>query len=591
MIIYIEGHPADLKKGTSVEYISENRLFSDSDGYTLSITFPLAGSARNTAIFGNINRPDVAAGKVIFDAEIRDANLIRSGCLVITEISDSEVKAQFLDGRSEQNFDDTFDNLYINEMDLGSPASTDPAAVSVAKAWDHTADAVALPWVSDASGMIQNEATHSEGSYSWHEDTKGLSWMPYLHHITTKICTAAGYSVDLGSWLTDDRYRYILICNTLPWVWDQPEYAAALPHWTVEDYLRKLELFLSGEFEIDHRLKKITFRFSHEILDSIPPVSINPIDGGYSEDISATDPQCEYRETRNIGYKEQSVEKWKFWNCHWFIGLSAPITVRYDTIRALVDDNFKLRTWDGTSSGRGTNRVKLLYAADVDTYFVCKTVDRRETGNPSGQGPKYSYKCELQPVNIFAPRINDQSRDADIEEIDIIPVNIDYTDHDHGRLPFLPFSGDSSGDSGDVPDLDHDIFLQTRPAQYIIAGEKGSASEYYDSIYVGYYKGEKDPFPVPHVEDVRLSDDWTQIHTSQFSFRLTGKRNDPHRMARFNIDNTRKVTFKFLSDHIPDVRALFHIHGKRYVCEKITANITEHGLSAMMKGTFYPIED
>ena len=30
----------------------------------------------------------------------------------------------------------------------------------------------------------------------------------------------------------------------------------------------------------------------------------------------------------------------------------------------------------------------------------------------------------------------------------------------------------------------------------------------------------------------------------------------------------KKTTFKFLADNIPDVRAVFHIHGKKYVCEK-----------------------
>ena len=41
MHIYVNNKMAALKKGTSFEYVSENRLFSGSDGYTLTITFPL----------------------------------------------------------------------------------------------------------------------------------------------------------------------------------------------------------------------------------------------------------------------------------------------------------------------------------------------------------------------------------------------------------------------------------------------------------------------------------------------------------------------------------------------------------------------
>ena len=115
MQIYINNQLAALKQGTSFEYVSENRLFSGSDGYTLTITFPLKDCPQNQKIFGHINRADVSAGKVIFDCEIRDKSFYRFGCITITEINESEVKTQFLDGRSEQNFDMTLPQFGITE--------------------------------------------------------------------------------------------------------------------------------------------------------------------------------------------------------------------------------------------------------------------------------------------------------------------------------------------------------------------------------------------------------------------------------------------------------------------------------------------
>lgn len=84
MEIRINGKRAMLKKGTSFEYVAENRLFSGSDGYTLSITFPLRHCRENLDIFGHINRMDVIAGKVIFDCEIRDRNFYKFGSITIT---------------------------------------------------------------------------------------------------------------------------------------------------------------------------------------------------------------------------------------------------------------------------------------------------------------------------------------------------------------------------------------------------------------------------------------------------------------------------------------------------------------------------
>ena len=121
MQIYVNNQLAALKKGTSFEYVSENRMFSGSDGYTLTITFPLRGCPQYIAIFGNINRADVIAQKEIYDCEIRDKGFYKFGSITITEISEVEVKTQFLEGRSEQNFDKTFDKVYINELDLGTP--------------------------------------------------------------------------------------------------------------------------------------------------------------------------------------------------------------------------------------------------------------------------------------------------------------------------------------------------------------------------------------------------------------------------------------------------------------------------------------
>ena len=56
MEIIINNQQAVLKEGTSFDFIAENRLFTGSDSYTLTITFPLRGCVQNIAIFGHIHR-------------------------------------------------------------------------------------------------------------------------------------------------------------------------------------------------------------------------------------------------------------------------------------------------------------------------------------------------------------------------------------------------------------------------------------------------------------------------------------------------------------------------------------------------------
>jgi len=56
------------------------------------------------------------------------------------------------------------------------------------------------------------------------------------------------------------------------------------------------------------------------------------------------------------------------------------------------------------------------------------------------------------------------------------------------------------------------------------------------------------------------------------------------------IDSKKKYNFSFLSDEIPDPRAVFYIDGSKYVCEKLTATFHEStGKSQLIKGSFFKI--
>ena len=601
MHIYVNNRLAALKKGTSFEYVSENRLFSGSDGYTLSIIFPLRGCPENLAIFGHINRADVAAQRVIFNCEIRDKAFCKFGSITITEINDTEVKTQFLEGRSEQNFDVTFDDVYINELDLGSATDTNDSRPEYA--WDpfiNKMKCVALPWVNDYSGNIQNKAEHivddavqNRSHYEWSEDTTGLSWQPYLLYITKKICEAVGYTADFSKWEEVEEYRYLLICNTLPYAWETGGFARALPHWTVAEYFEKLELLLGGEFTINHRGKTIDFAFTEATLLTIRPVRLDNIIDEHTVEVTVEEDKCEYREAKNLVYKECDHEMWKFYSCDWFIKAWKAGAVRYKSMRELLEANRWLASWNG-STQRGSNRDKLLYAEDVDAYFIVRSLSKTLVEKRGGFMPnRYEYKMELRPVNLFGGRIVSDDEDADSQEIEFVPAWIDDTEDKYGRVLFLSFSAyDEDNNTTSEDDSDHP-FMQTHTVSSLAAGERDKKAEYYDRIYVGFWDGSQNTMgklPRPWVEDIEIMDDWSNFSYLHFSLRINNGQQNRRRIIH-NIEPKMKTTFKFLADTIPDVRAVFFIKGKKYLCEKITATFTENGMSQLLKGVFYPIVD
>ena len=610
MQIYVDNKLAALKKGTSFEYVAENRLFSGSDGYTLTITFPLNDCPQNIAIFGHINRADVATQKVIFDCEIRDKGFYKFGSITITEISESEVKTQFLEGRSEQNFDDTFDDIYINELDLGSASGANDSTPS--NAWNPSINqmkCVALPWVNDYSGNIQNladyivdDAAQKKGHYQWNSECRGRSWQPYLLYITKKICEVVGYSFDFSKWEDKEEYKYLLICNTLPYAWDTGGFARALPHWSVAEYFEKLELFLGGEFTIDHRARSVNFAFTSDTLAFLPAVQLSNVVDEHTAEVTVEDDKCEYQEAKNLVYKECDHEMWKFYSCDWFVKAWQHNVVRYASMSELLAANRSFRTWNGSNS-RGSNMNKLLYAEDLDAYFIIRSLSKTLVEKRDGWMPnRYSYTMELRPINLFGGRIVNDSEDADEIEIEFVPAWVDETEDKYGRLLFLSFSGYDETDSTSTSirvdpaerkkEIDATLY-QPLPLQSLTAGEQTKKAEYYDRIYVGWWDGalsSDGKLPHPFVEDVEIADDWTNFRNVHFSLRINNHLLNRRRVVHA-INPKVKKTFKFIADTIPNPRAVFFIKGKKYLCEKITATFTEQGMSQLLKGVFYPIAD
>ena len=602
-----------LKKGTSFEYVAENRLFSGSDGYTLSITFPLRHCRNNLDIFGHINRADVIAGKVIFDCEIRDRNFYKFGSITITEINDAEVKTQFLEGRSEQNFDTTFDDIFINELDLGSPMGCNDSKPE--NAWSPQLNGmkcVALPWVNDYSGNIQNladyhpEERNSDGTlkanayFSWNADCRGRSWQPYLLYIVRKICEAVGYSADLSKWEDKEEYKYLLVCNTLPYAWDTAGFARALPHWSVAEFFDKLELFLGGEFTINHRARSIDFEFTEAALQATEPVRLDRVVDEHTVEVTVEEDRCEYQDAKNLVYKECDHEMWKFYSCDWFIKARQGGAVRYRSMSELLSANRHFATWNG-STQRGSNRDKVLYAEDVDAYFIVRSLSKTLVEKRPGWMPdRYTYKMELRPVNLFGGRIVDDSEDADEMEIEFVPAWVDETEDKYGRCLFLSFSGYDETDSttssfrGDPYKRKEEInatLYQPFAMQALSAGEREKKAEYYSVIYVAWWDGAKSSdglLPHPYVEDIEILPDWSNYRNCHFSLRLNSRYQNSRRTVHA-INTRQKSTFKFLADTIPSPRAVFFIKGKKYLCEKLTATFTENGMSQLIKGVFYPI--
>lgn len=624
MDIIINGRYAALKSGTSFDMVFDNRLFSGSDTYTLAITLPLKDCPENLAIFGNIDRNDIKITRVALPCIISDTRSQKIGVAAVTEISDTEVKIQFLEGRSVQNYDTTLDEVYINELELGCPASLSLSNNTPASVWavDSSTNYVALPWCNGDNGYVNNLTEYANGTYSWAEDNEDkLSFQPFLLHVVEKILDAIGYTYDLSTWRNSSVLRYLLVCNTLPASWGLPDFSYALPHWSVPEFFEKLELFMGCYFDFDHSVKTVTM-WTPEYEASPEKTHLDNVVDSHTVTIThrngSESSRCDFIGSRNIGYKTMEHNMAKFYDCDWYIRANKSKVINKDTIAEVLNAFPRVIDTRGDNpvfnSGLGNVRPsygsmsadkKLYYcpifAEDCARYLAPYVYmhEMYERDTPLRKTYECKFTQRVITLNAFGPRISDEENTDDIDEVEFVPVCVDFTEESLGLCMFLsPGEFGNSNVGGQRPGRskeEHEEYYanwQNSVAAGIANGEVSQSDEFYDTIFVGFWNGalpKAGKLPFPYLDYVTLFPDNTNKVTN-FSLSLVDGMNLLMYEAP-KINPAQKFKFSWLADTVPNPRAIFYIEGKRYVCEKITATFTERGMSQLLKGEFYRIDE
>ncbi len=605
MKIFVNGKLAKIKKGSSFEFVAENRSFTGADGYTLSISFPLKGCPDNVAIFGHINRTDVAKGVLKFDCEIQDVNFSKVGVITIVEINDIEVKAQFLEGRSADNFHTSLDELYINELSLNSnclPQAVERGAGTPAVDWAEYSvghDYITIPWVNNTSGNIQNEVIYQDGAYYFHPDCKGTSRMFYLIAVVKGICSKIGLTPEFDEWETHPQLKNLVICNALPWAWEIMNAARLLPHWTVMEFFEKLELFLGGVFNIDYKHNRIRFNFAENADEAAGVEFINKIVDAYTAELTEED-ESKYIGSALLRYAEESHLMQKFYSCPLFIKQNEDLIIRYDSFSSIegvlnAKADFPETTSDYIAVTMNEPYDRILYARDIDEYFIFRLLEMSEAN-----GEKFPVYT-LQSVNAFADINSDESLSNEVE-LDFIPVCIEHTEECKGNCVYIEVPEYNETGTNDVAEEDK---TQYQPNTEVVLNktENKETAEYFSKIHLGIWDSSIDflgKLPHPIIDDVTIVSLPTKVVDGKIVYpKFHVYRHDTslrirHRSASYSyrkINPYDKYQFTFIADRIPNVRSIFLIKGKKYLCEKITATFNENGMSQLLKGSFYQLEN
>lgn len=611
MRIYVNGEEAFLPANASFEYVSENPLFTEAEGYSLEITFPMKGCAGNIGIFGALHVPGVDVSTVTYPCEIRDSVFHKKGILTILSVSEREVKAQFLEGISRQNFASSIPDVYLTDLDFSAYDGSDRTAESIRRVnglgwdrlvvWDSNTDRPVYT-VEGAPGADPTYHTHI---YLWH-----------LVELVGKVCNMTiDTSVLDKIWI----YRHAIVCNTMDGYRDTyPPLSRVLPHWTVKEFFRQIGNFFGCIVDIDDYTKAMAFRPCSSMLSDASSGNLQTLTPLDDFSVELQDSDNTYR--GNVGFKLPDACNPDNRNmCAWLLEKEYLYDTRYTNKsefkqwirRALYGLDVEI----GQILGNDTT---LYYLTDIQQYAVI--TDRTEVyinnDQEAGDLPDYLY-TRFDIINQYGDFTEGEELGIapcpiEIKSMWILPTLNGEYDYDSPRGEYtLPYKFPVIEMIRDKKiDASNNDQSPTSPVLDVLSAGEENETEYYDKLWLVLHSGvmqadgshvntrkyEPLPFSEHHLLVVvqKYEGEMPIVTTEwkEYTHTLSPADSSIQANARLpKVDESKLYRYKFLSRALPSSSDIYLIHGRKYACIRLTAHFTTRGMSELIEGEFYRIVD
>lgn len=599
--LYIDGQLAVLPEGFSFTFTSENPYFTRSSNYSMDVELPMPA---NYVIFKHVNRLDVTKEKTILPATlIVDGKCLLYGSAVLLSIEDTLVKVQLVSGNAEFNLL-TNDDIYIDELKLGGPYVPptpglfqfflpESEMTTVYGSVDEV-DGVFLPvfYQEAKEENLVNAVTYEEGTTNFNPYSSYLigSFQPYLLTVIKKLIDYFGYTFDT-TFFDNNFLRNIYICSAV----NSFRIETALPHWTISEFFNELEKFLGVVTVVDEQSKIVRFVELNNYFSNPDKEIINYTELLHEFTVDINEEKNDKDVTSgNVGYDLPSTSDDGYFRLDRNL-LKAAKKIEYTHYQQMKN------AYDGMDKAE---RKKVIFVVGK-RYYINYNENETDT---------------LREVNLYADFVrHPESDDTDVE-LKIVPAKIVQHNRDTWKRLQHNF---------DVVRTDTNLFLNIPLISYyrknynpdwIISpqGEGFNIQEAIDGDIELPEKQQKNDRmeiafntgifnrqnvtsngqtkPYSHAYPFTDYQQKTEAQLTEFlPYSLSLNDVCPNSMGR-RLSNLKKFhsdipyTIQFQADKLPDVNKVFLIGNKRYLCEKIEAEIDADGLNKVLKGTFYRIE-
>ena len=605
----------------------ENTFFENSGSYSLDITLPL-NIQENRNFFGPINRLDISKRYRSYNAMIiADSKMVFKGTGRTTSISDTEVKLQLLAGNSNVKFWSKAQKLYIDEfqyeytdnrtsfdnyVDMDSGAGT-PIIIAgsfpgkkgifcyvpiLDENSNHEEGQLSNGLLNEHQLMINNDEfviiTHggTDGDDPEYIEVYRDCICPNLMFVTRWIFEHLGYTIRRND-RDDEIVNSIYIATARKTTVKSSHYnnissseemamAKALPHWTVEEFIKQLQNFLNVTVifdDLDGTVDIINSEYTEGIIDITSAI----IDDFEVEMIDDKDVSMNIYDS-NIKYKEGSSDY------HVVDMVDREIIKTFSEVKCSFTDF--LNQWESMSD----EEKKITIWTTEKGQYCAKIVEDQNNRE----------SLEKIRINHFGSLERNSVNDNDVElKISPVATTLDvemriFTYYRSGGRIYRDAFESKGTCLQTVLCLQNQYEAANKSTVWdAINGEQESESQKEDIMQVFFMDDKAVPSGFYHLTYQIPFTHWdyncprSSVNHKNWSLSLANDNSAEyigkyHQLSRTQNRNAEH-RFKFLSSGIPSVYSTYIVRNKKYACKKLEVHFTNKGLENIISGYFEEI--
>jgi len=584
--LFIDGHPVILPKDFNIKIIYENPIIRKNGAYTYDLILSLLNPT-NSKIYKHLDRINNNVQIESRSAVLVSDNIVfLNGTEIILEHTDTDVKIQLVSGNSELNFFVGSDKR-IRDLDLGTiDINVDKARQSLFgdyRQFKYCCPPILWGEDGDVNGRANYWYLTQNMETAGLNPSYGVIAQPYLMYYIEEIPKALGYKIDFNVLLKNDLFCKIYVPNPL----DSLKYCDLLPDWTVLEFIEEIERFFNVVFIVNQRDKTVSIYHPYDYFLNADKIYMP------SKDILDSY-NCSSEDNDELYFTVKNNFRYAFPNNNYFKRMSIPeeifqmaYLIEYDTLQELYED---LKANELEFKSKYFQTMAVFYAKNVDSHYILK--ESFDLIQPI---------MVLVPINIFRDANNGVENTV---EFKITPAKIHPAVFGNAGFPYVSVSAPPE-ELDDNTNFD-DLILDGLPDT-----DKSSKAENIEiAIYYGVYSQERitgfkrweedlmypwvftdylppvdfdNPYHFPEFYFIEKRDN------DNFTLRLTGKHsilNETHPRVK-NLNISESWYFKFLFKNILNVRNIFNIQYKKFICQQLEYDITAQGISPIVGGKFY----